>query len=492
VTELLLRAAGARVFERADALFLLHPRGGVHRLDGDSAALARAVLSLLETERTRAELFAALAELVGGPVEPASVVDDLLALLRQTGAVQIASRAAVARPRASRGLRVVLGVTGAVQSIHTPWLVSLLLNEGHDVRVAMTENALRFCREEGLEALTHHAVVTSLWAKDAGGPAPHIRLAEWADLVVVAPASATTIARLAGGSCDDIVSAVAIATRAPVVIAPSMNVAMADAPSVRRNVSALREDGFIVVHPTVGHEVALSPSERTAMRGTMPTPPEFVAILRAIIATAPARRGPLTAPLDASWDARYARAPSTRPWESDAPDDGLVSAFERWTSAAGAPLRVLDAGCGSGLVATALAAVGCDVCAIDLSPNALDLARARPGAERVTWVQGDALTATFAGRFDYVCDRALLHVLPAAQQRAWAQRASSLLLAKGALVLTAHSEHAPVELGTSRLNARAVAELFDGLLELESIEPVAMKGPDGTTVSARRYVLRKG
>jgi 3-polyprenyl-4-hydroxybenzoate decarboxylase len=277
VTELLVRAAGARVFERGASLFVMDARGAVRRLDGDSAALAKAVLTLLEIERSRADLLVALAELVGGPVEPVSVVDELLSLLRESGAVQLVARDAGASARGlargSRGMRVALCVTGAVQSIHTPWLVALLLAEGHEVRVAMTENALRFCRAEGIEALTHSAVRTSLWGADASGPAPHIQLAEWADLVVIAPASATTVAKLAAGSCEDVVSATAIATRAPVVVAPSMNVAMADAPSVRRNLETLVEDGFIVVHPTTGHEVAHAPGERAPMRGTMPNPP---------------------------------------------------------------------------------------------------------------------------------------------------------------------------------------------------------------------------
>lgn len=466
-------------------------RGAVRRLDGDSAAFARAVLSLLEQERSREELLHALAELVGAPVEPVSVVDDLLALLRQCGAVQLVHREAraAASGRGARGLRVVLGVTGAVQSVHAPWLVGLLLAEGHEVRVAMTENALRFCRKEGLEALTHNAVATSLWGADASGPAPHIRLAEWADLVVIAPASATTLAKLAAGSCEDIVSATAIATRAPVVLAPSMNVAMADAPSVRRAVETLREDGFIVVHPTTGHEVAHAPHERSAMRGTMPAPPEFIAILRAIIATAPARRGATATSGSSTWDARYRDSVETRPWEASAVDDGLLECVAR-ACGGRSDLRALDVGCGTGLLSVALTRAGFAVTAVDVSDTALAIARERPDAERVQWVCGDAMSATLSGRFDCVCDRALLHVLPVSAHRAYAQRAARWLTEAGALVLTAHSEEAPRELGTTRFNARMVAELFEGLLELESVERCAMKGPAGQSVSARRYVLR--
>ncbi|MBL8684788.1 MAG: methyltransferase domain-containing protein [Myxococcales bacterium] len=505
MSEVLLRAPSARVFERSASLFLVDPRGAVHRLDGDSAGLARAVLSILETAKTRDELFASLAELVGGPVEPVSVVDELLSLLKATGAVLAQRRDArpVATSEASRtrsGLRVVLCVTGAVQSVHTPWLVSLLLGEGHDVRVVMTRDARRFCRREGLEALTHNPVCVSLWDAGPYGVAPHIRLAEWAELVLVAPASATTIARIAAGSCEEPVSAVCVATRAPVVLAPSMNVAMVEAPAVRRNLEQLCEDGFIVVHPTSGHEVALAPTERAAMRGTMPAPVDFVALLRAIISTAPARRDASTDnAVAAGWDARYAPDAEPRPWESDALDEGAEAALDRAIASdpvadvrvARRGLRVLDLGCGTGTVARHLSSRGCAVTAIDIAASAVAHARAREGGERVRWIVGDALVATLDGRFDVVHDRALLHVLAPSEQRAYARRVTQWLADGGSLVLTAHDEGAPAELGTTRFDPRAVLDLFGDALVLDSVERASMRGPDGRAVSSRRYVLRK-
>jgi len=508
VTELLLRAPNARVFERGSALYLLDARGAVRRLDGDSAALARAVLTILEQARTRSALFEALAELVGGPVEPASVVDELLSLLKASGAIVSPRRdarvASAPSPSSSSGLRVALCVTGAVQSVHTPWLVSLLLAEGHDVRVVMTRDAQRFCRREGLEALTHNPVCVSLWDARPYGVAPHIRLAEWAELVLVAPASATTIARIAAGSCEEPVSAVCIATRAPVVIAPSMNVAMADAPAVRRNLERLSEDGFIVVHPTSGHEVALAPAERAAMRGTMPSPTDFVAIVRAIVATAPSRREPAAPGAAEGWEARYAHGADERPWETDELDEGAEGTLERAISrehtnssplVARAPLassfRALDLGCGTGTVARFLAARGCAVTALDIAESAIALARGRAEGDRVRWLVADARVATLNGRFDLVHDRALLHVLAPAEQRAYARRVTQWLADGGSLVLTAHDEDAPAELGTTRFQPRAVLDLFGDALSLESIERTAMRGPSGRAVSARRYVLRK-
>jgi hypothetical protein len=493
VSELLVRAPAARVFERHPSLFVMDPRGALRRLDGDSAHLARAVLELLIVPRTREELFVALAVLVGGPVEPAAVVDELIALLRQCGAV-VASPpqgTAVTARRATRpaGLRVVLGVTGAVQSIHTPALAALLLAEGHDVRVAMTANALRFCRPEGLEALTHNPTFQDLWDRAPYGVAPHVRLAEWADLVLIAPASASTIARLAAGACDDPVSAVAITTRAPVMVAPSMNVAMIEAPAVRRNLERLREDGFAVVHPTSGHEVAHGPDARSTMRGTMPPPHELVAIVRAFVSTLPARRETEDPALPA-WDARYAEPVERRPWEADTPDAGLAE----WLiprNDLSRPPRALDLGCGTGRIARHLAARGFEVTAVDGSARAISEARRFEGSERVRWVVADALAITLDGAFDLVHDRALLHVLTPAKQHAYARRIAGWLAPGGTFVLTAHCEHTPASLGTHRLSLAAVAALFDGLLTVQRAEPCEMKGPDETAVPARRYLLTR-
>src|SRR5690606_15613764 len=111
------------------------------------------------------------------------------------------------------GPRVVLGVTGAVAAMHTPALVQRLQARGFEVRVAATETALRFVRAEALEALTHRPVVHAIWPVDQVHVVPHIELAQWADAVVVCPASATTIARLATGDHSSVVAAIALATR---------------------------------------------------------------------------------------------------------------------------------------------------------------------------------------------------------------------------------------------------------------------------------------
>jgi phosphopantothenoylcysteine decarboxylase/phosphopantothenate--cysteine ligase len=117
-----------------------------------------------------------------------------------------------------------------------------------------------------------------------------VSLAEWADIVLIYPASATTISRIAQGDFSDAVSAVAMTTTAPVVVFPSMNGKMFNAPAVRRNLATIREDGFFVVDPGVGLEIAHLPGERTG--GTGPTIPveRVVDLVRVILDCGPTRR----------------------------------------------------------------------------------------------------------------------------------------------------------------------------------------------------------
>jgi phosphopantothenoylcysteine decarboxylase/phosphopantothenate--cysteine ligase len=163
---------------------------------------------------------------------------------------------------------VLLCLTGAIASMHGPRLVQLLQQEGFAVRIAMTGNACRFVSSRALEALTHSQVHTDLWRHARQGMVPHIHLAEWAEVVLICPASATTLSRIARGDCSDIVSAIAIATRAPTVIVPSMNTAMLTSAAVTRNIDQLREDGFHMVQSGYGVEVADAPAHRQDRLGS--------------------------------------------------------------------------------------------------------------------------------------------------------------------------------------------------------------------------------
>jgi len=125
-----------------------------------------------------------------------------------------------------RGARVVVGVAGGIAAYKAAELVRLLDKAGAEVEVAMTARAQKFIGPMTFQALTRRPVFTDLWSLSEEAQIGHIQLADRADLVVIAPASANVIARLAAGLADDPVSAIVLATRAPVLIAPSMNVNM--------------------------------------------------------------------------------------------------------------------------------------------------------------------------------------------------------------------------------------------------------------------------
>ncbi|MDP3275358.1 MAG: flavoprotein [Deltaproteobacteria bacterium] len=486
-----VRAERAWMFEQGDALFLLDARQVLRRMAQQSADLARAVLALYRAPRSRDELLLALSELTGAPIESTDVIDALCDELKRAGAiVRVPSHTPHVQPPAMgrAGLRVVLGITGAVQSSFSPTMASLLMAEGHTVRVCATEESLRFCSAMALTALTHSPVCSSLWDASAYGPAPHIRLAEWADLVLVAPASATTLSRIAQGVCDNPVSAVALATRAPVLLAPSMNVAMLEAPAIARTLETLRLDGHWLIEPTQGHEVALAPSARAPMHGTMPPPHELIPIVRAVVSTGPARRLPHAVSSLASWDARYLAEPDTRPWQSDALDEGLAELLAQHSAPS---LRALDVGCGTGLVAAHLASLGCSVTALDGAAAAIAQAQARYPRAHVRWLCADARTVTLDGTFGLVHDRALLHVLAPEDVPLVLARYARWLSDQGTLVISVHSAQAPESLGTTRYTEASLRALLAPLGSVTLCESCTLRGPEATEVPALRAVLTR-
>src|SRR5437763_73927 len=111
--------------------------------------------------------------------------------------------------------------------------------------IAVSRAARRFVPAAALAAITHRAPHTSAWPASPVAPVPHVALAAWADVVLVCPASATTIARIANGDFSDLVSAIALTTRAPVILVPWMNPAMRAATAVVRNLPRCAEDGHL-------------------------------------------------------------------------------------------------------------------------------------------------------------------------------------------------------------------------------------------------------
>ncbi|BFM22233.1 bifunctional phosphopantothenoylcysteine decarboxylase/phosphopantothenate--cysteine ligase CoaBC [Gilvimarinus japonicus] len=149
---------------------------------------------------------------------------------------------------------ILLGVTGGIAAYKTAELVRELRRRGASVRVVMTMAACEFITPLTLQALSGNPVHTSLLDPEAEAAMGHIELARWADLTLIAPASADFLARLSGGMGDDLLSAVCLATRSPIAIAPAMNQAMWDAPSTQANITRLRQRDFIVLGPGSGEQ----------------------------------------------------------------------------------------------------------------------------------------------------------------------------------------------------------------------------------------------
>lgn len=148
------------------------------------------------------------------------------------------------------GRRVVLGVGGGIAAYKSVELLRLLTGAGATVECVLTEAACRFVAPLTFTALSGRAARTELFGAD--DPIPHTRLGQWADLVVVAPATADLLARLATGLADDLLTNTVLATRAPVLAAAAMHTEMWDRPTTRRNVARLRDDGVAVIDPDSG------------------------------------------------------------------------------------------------------------------------------------------------------------------------------------------------------------------------------------------------
>jgi phosphopantothenoylcysteine decarboxylase/phosphopantothenate--cysteine ligase len=155
-------------------------------------------------------------------------------------------------PDELRGLRVALLVSGGIAAYKLVDLASALAQAGSEVRVAMTASAMRFVGAPSFQGVTGKPVLTGLWAA-GGDPEPHVFLGDWAQVILVAPATANVIARVAHGQSDDIVTATLLAARCPVVVAPAMNDAMWAKPAVQANLATLRQRGITVVEPESGH-----------------------------------------------------------------------------------------------------------------------------------------------------------------------------------------------------------------------------------------------
>ncbi len=147
--------------------------------------------------------------------------------------------------------RAVLGITGSIAAYKAPLIARALIKKGVEVRCVMTPNAAQFVTPQTLATLTVHPVAQSihdpsLWAM------AHLSLASWADLVLIAPATADFIARLAHGRAEGVLDALVLSTKSPVVVCPAMDAEMWEHPATKANVAAIKGFGYKVLGPEKG------------------------------------------------------------------------------------------------------------------------------------------------------------------------------------------------------------------------------------------------
>jgi len=148
--------------------------------------------------------------------------------------------------------RIILGVTGSIAAYKAADLASQLTKAGHSVTCVMTKEALEFITPLTLRTLSKNPVITDLFAEKEAWQPGHIQLADEADLLLIAPASANVLAAMANGFANDALTAIALATRAPILIAPAMNGKMWQHPATVKNVETLRGFGAQFVEPAEG------------------------------------------------------------------------------------------------------------------------------------------------------------------------------------------------------------------------------------------------
>jgi phosphopantothenoylcysteine decarboxylase/phosphopantothenate--cysteine ligase len=164
-------------------------------------------------------------------------------------------------PAASPPLKnILLGITGGIAAYKAAELVRLLVKQGLDVQVVMTQSACQFITPTTMQALSGKPVLTDLWGADTGHSTggngmAHIELARAADAIVIAPASANFIAKLVHGAADDLLSTLCLARgECPLLVAPAMNVEMWQNPATQRNIAQLRSDGIVILGPDSGDQ----------------------------------------------------------------------------------------------------------------------------------------------------------------------------------------------------------------------------------------------
>ena len=150
--------------------------------------------------------------------------------------------------------RIVLGVSGSIAAYKAPDIVRRLQDLGADVRVIVTDGGREFVSERSLQTISKNKVHNNLWDKEAELSMGHIEIAKWADVIIIAPASANPIAKLCHGRADDLLSTVILATEAKIMIAPAMNQQMFAASAMKDNLGLLKARGIDIINPGFGDQ----------------------------------------------------------------------------------------------------------------------------------------------------------------------------------------------------------------------------------------------
>ncbi len=175
---------------------------------------------------------------------------------------------------------IILGVTGGIAAYKCVDLVSRLRKQGANVHVILTKGAQNFVTETAMREMSGNPVVTSMWQEIHQYDVEHIALAQLADVVLIAPATANIIAKCACGLADDMLTTTLLATKAPIFIAPAMNTNMYENPVTQQNIHILQKQGYHIIQPAAGHLAC-----GTSGVGRMPEPQELVEVLADFFST---------------------------------------------------------------------------------------------------------------------------------------------------------------------------------------------------------------
>jgi phosphopantothenoylcysteine decarboxylase/phosphopantothenate--cysteine ligase len=151
-------------------------------------------------------------------------------------------------------MNVVLGITGGIAAYKAPDLVRRLRERGADVQIVMTASAEEFVTSTALQAVSGKPIRSNLWDKEAEAAMSHIELARWADVVLIAPATAEVMARIVSGGAPDLLTTICLATQAPIALAPAMNHVMWSNPATQSNREILEQRGVHILGPGIGSQ----------------------------------------------------------------------------------------------------------------------------------------------------------------------------------------------------------------------------------------------